>query len=309
MGASARLQVERISKRFGAQRAVDSLSFAVAPGEVVGFVGPNGAGKSTTLRIISGLISPDSGRVLLDGVDLRSDPIRFRARIGVLIESPAIYPMLTAFDHLAYIARLRGACEKAAIDRALRDVGLAPDSKKVVGKFSLGMKQRLGIAMALFLSPSLLVLDEPMNGLDPSGIAELRTFLRDLPGRHRRERVDVESPARRNRADVPSGCLHPPREVARRGGPHRRPAGRRRADLAADGRRREDGGGAAGVAAHRRGLPGVGRSQLSDCHQPCAELAPLLVARRINLFEMTSQRPRLEETSMARYGDDETRLR
>ena len=174
MAVTGRLDVERISKRFGGQLAVDSLSFSVATGEIVGFVGPNGAGKSTTLRILSGLVSPDSGRILLDGVDQRRDPIGFRARLGALIESPSIYPMLTAFEHLKYVARLRGTCDAGRIENVLGAVGLAPESKKRVANFSLGMKQRLGIAMALLTGPSLLVLDEPMNGLDPSGIAELR---------------------------------------------------------------------------------------------------------------------------------------
>ncbi len=177
------LQVDSLSKRFGAQRAVDGLSFEIAAGEIVGFVGPNGAGKSTTLRMITGLVRPDSGRVLLEGRELQTDPTAFRRRLGVLIESPAYYPMLTARDHLAYVARLRGTSDGKQIERALADVGLAPDSRKRVDQFSLGMKQRLGVAMALFTEPALLVLDEPMNGLDPAGIADLRSFLRQLPER------------------------------------------------------------------------------------------------------------------------------
>jgi ABC-type multidrug transport system, ATPase component len=180
----AGLHVERISKSYGRQLAVDGVSFGIAPGEIVGFVGPNGAGKSTTLRILTGLLTPDSGSVFLDGIDQRKNPTDFRARIGVLIEAPAIYPMLRAYDHLAYLARMRRAFAPARIEKTLRDVGLDPSSKKRVGTFSLGMKQRLGIAMAIFAAPSLLVLDEPMNGLDPSGIAELRDFLRGLPERH-----------------------------------------------------------------------------------------------------------------------------
>jgi ABC-type multidrug transport system ATPase subunit len=184
MAAAGLVQVARICKRYGQQLAVDGVSFSIAPGEIVGFVGPNGAGKSTTLRILTGLITADSGSVSLDGIDQRTDPTGFRARLGVLIEAPAIYPMLNAYEHLAYVARLRRAFDRTRIETALRDVGLDPRSAKHVGKFSLGMKQRLGIAMAIFAGPSLLVLDEPMNGLDPSGIAELRDFLRTLPERH-----------------------------------------------------------------------------------------------------------------------------
>jgi ABC-type multidrug transport system ATPase subunit len=178
------VQIEGISKSYGHQLAVDGVSFSIAPGEIVGFVGPNGAGKSTTLRVLTGLITPDSGSISLDGIDQRTDPTGFRARLGALIEAPAIYPMLPAFEHLAYVARMRRSFDRARIDKTLRDVGLDPASIKRVGQFSLGMKQRLGIAMAIFGAPSLLVLDEPMNGLDPSGIAELRDFLRKLPERN-----------------------------------------------------------------------------------------------------------------------------
>ena len=108
MTVSGLVQVERISKSYGRQLAVDGVSFSIAPGEIVGFVGPNGAGKSTTLRVLTGLITPDSGSVSLDGIDQRTDPTEFRARLGALIEAPAMYPMLPAFQHLAYVARMIG---------------------------------------------------------------------------------------------------------------------------------------------------------------------------------------------------------
>ncbi len=308
MGESGALRVEGITKRFGSQVAVDGLSFSVAPGEIVGFVGPNGAGKSTTLRIVTGLIAPDSGRVLLDGVDQRRDPIGFRSRVGALIESPAIYPMLTAFDHLAYVARLRGTCDKVAIDSALGDVGLAPESRKRVGKFSLGMKQRLGIAMALFTQPSLLVLDEPMNGLDPSGIAELRNFLRELPGRTGASIL------------MSSHLLGEIEQTCHRVVFIRRGKLLAETDLAGD---RPDGlvrywlrtGDDSKAAAALQALPFVAEISHETVGITCqvaadraAELAPLLVAAKIDLLEMTSRRRRLEDTYMARYGDDETRL-
>ena len=175
------LEFERVTKAFGRQRALSEVTFTVGRGEVVGFVGPNGAGKSTALRILTGLLRPDSGTVRLDGVAQRVDPRRVRGKIGALIESPACYPGLTAWDHLAYVGRLRGM---HGLDPAptLRAVGLDPSSPKAVRQFSLGMKQRLGIAMATFASPPLLVLDEPMNGLDPLGIADLREYLRRMPG-------------------------------------------------------------------------------------------------------------------------------
>jgi ABC-type multidrug transport system ATPase subunit len=308
MGASARLQVEGITKRFGAQLAVDSLSFSVEPGEIVGFVGPNGAGKSTTLRIVSGLISPDGGRILLDGVDQRSDPIGFRARLGVMIESPAIYPMLTAFDHLAYIGRLRGTCETSHIENTLRGVGLAPESRKRVDKFSLGMKQRLGIAMALFTGPSLLVLDEPMNGLDPSGIAELRSFLRELPGRTGASILmsshllgEIEQTCHRV-VFIRQGKLLAEADLA----------GDRPDGLVQLWLRTGDDGRAVAVLRESPLVAEVAREVVGlTCRVAAghvAALAPLLVAERIDIFEMTSRSRRLEETYLARYGDDDTRL-
>ncbi len=308
MPTAGRLDVEGVSKRFGSQLAVDHLSFSVAPGEIVGFVGPNGAGKSTTLRIICGLLSPDSGRILLDGVDQRTDPIGFRARLGALVESPSIYPMLTAFEHLAYVARLRGACEAGQIDHALRDVGLAPESKKRVGRFSLGMKQRLGIAMALFTGPSLLVLDEPMNGLDPSGIAELRHFLRELPGRTGASVLmsshllaEIEQTCHRvvfirhgrllAETDLTGGRLDGLVQIWLRTGNDAKTA------LVL--------GQSPFVAEASCDLVGV-TCRVAANH--VAALAPLLVAEKIDILEMTSRKPRLEETYMARYGEGETRL-
>ncbi len=176
------LEFEQVSKSFGRQEALSAVSFEVGRGEIVGFVGPNGAGKSTAMRILVGLLRPDRGAVRLAGLDQRAHPRRVRAQIGALIESPASYPGLTASDHLAYVGRLRGL---RAVDpaQALRSVGLDPTSRKPVRQFSLGMKQRLGLAMATLGAPSLLVLDEPMNGLDPLGMADLRDYLRRLPSR------------------------------------------------------------------------------------------------------------------------------
>jgi ABC-2 type transport system ATP-binding protein len=169
-------------KAFGGQTALHDLSFSIGPGEIVGFVGPNGAGKSTTLRIACGLLRPDAGSVRLDGFCVRQSPREYLGRLGVLIESPGYWPALSARHHLAYLARVRGGIAESRIGEALTEVGLDPASRKPVGQFSLGMKQRLGIAMALVHRPRLLVLDEPMNGLDPAGMAMLREFLRALGG-------------------------------------------------------------------------------------------------------------------------------
>jgi len=174
------LEVNALVKRFGTCTVVDGISFSVAEGEVVGFVGPNGAGKSTTMKIISGLLNANSGSVTIDGILFSDSPRAYLGRLGALIESPAFYPGLNARDHLAYLARVRGHYSDALIGNALNRVGLDSDSRKPVRKFSTGMKQRLGIAMAILHKPKLLVLDEPTNGLDPAAIVAMRDLIRQL---------------------------------------------------------------------------------------------------------------------------------
>jgi ABC-2 type transport system ATP-binding protein len=174
------LSAANLAKAFGRRSALADVSLSVRPAEIVGLVGPNGAGKSTAFRIICGLLAADSGTVTLDGHDLRRSPQEFKALLGVLVEAPGYYPALCAFEQLAYLARIRGCFRRDRIVRALEQVGLAPDSRKPVAKYSLGMKQRLGIAMAILHEPEFLLLDEPMNGLDPVGMATLRQFLRGL---------------------------------------------------------------------------------------------------------------------------------
>jgi len=174
------LEIAGVNKTFGKSRVLSDISFSVGEAEVVGFVGPNGAGKTTTMKIMCGLLRADSGTVSLAGFDLRRQPQDFLARVGVLIESPGMFPSLSAGDHLAYLGRVRGCHEPATIARTLAAVGLAADSRKPARQFSLGMKQRLGIAMAILHQPQLLILDEPMNGLDPSGMVKLRELVRSL---------------------------------------------------------------------------------------------------------------------------------
>jgi len=169
-------------KKAGAKPAVSGLSLSVPPKSVYGFLGPNGAGKSTTIRMILGLQRPDRGKISLFGQSLASNGVELLRRVGSLVEAPSLYPHLTGRENLEVHRRLLGG-SGAAINRALELVDLLPVSGQLVRNYSSGMKQRLGLAIALFGKPDLLVLDEPTNGLDPAGIHEVRTLIRDLPRR------------------------------------------------------------------------------------------------------------------------------
>ncbi len=173
------IEVEHLTKRFGDQLAVDDVTFRCEPGTVTGFLGPNGAGKSTTMRALVGLTTPTSGRALVDGkpYGAMGNPGR---RIGVLLDASAQHPGRTGRETLALTARLMGI-DSGRVDELLRLVQLAGrPEKKRVGDYSLGMRQRLGIAHALLGDPGILILDEPANGLDPEGIHWMRGLLRDF---------------------------------------------------------------------------------------------------------------------------------
>jgi ABC-type multidrug transport system ATPase subunit len=177
------IETQDLTKRYGERiLAVDRLTLRVRRGEVYGFLGPNGAGKTTTLRMLLGLVRPTSGSALVLGAAPGSP--RSLARVGALIETPAFYPFLSGRDNLRVLARHAGAAE-TRIEAVLDEVGLASRGIDRFGTYSLGMKQRLGIAGALLKDPELLILDEPTNGMDPIGMAEMRTFIREL-GRGRR---------------------------------------------------------------------------------------------------------------------------
>ncbi len=172
------LEVRGLTKRFGGVTAVEDLSFTVAPGRVTGFLGPNGAGKTTTLRCLLGLVSPTAGTATIGGqryVDL-PHPL---AEVGALLEASSFHAGRTARDSLR-VAALPAGVDERRVDAVLDLVGLTPAARRRVGEFSLGMRQRLGLAQALLADPAVLVLDEPANGLDPEGIAWLRSFLRSL---------------------------------------------------------------------------------------------------------------------------------
>ena len=172
------IEVERLSKRFGPVTAVDDLSFTVRPGRVTGFLGPNGAGKSTTMRVILGLDAPTSGRALVGG--RRYDGlIRPLHEVGSLLDATALHPGRSGWAHLRSMAQANGIGQQRVTD-VLRLTGLEGVARRRVGGFSLGMKQRLGIAAALLGDPPVLMFDEPVNGLDPEGILWIRGFFREL---------------------------------------------------------------------------------------------------------------------------------
>ena len=172
------ITVEDLTKRYGEKTAVDSLTFEVRPGVVTGFLGPNGAGKSTTMRIIAGLDRPTSGTALVDGRPYAEhrDPLR---RVGLLLEAKAVHTSRAARDHLRALAATHGIA-RARVEEVIALTGLQDVAGKRAGGFSLGMGQRLGIASALLGDPANLVLDEPVNGLDPEGVLWIRGLLRNL---------------------------------------------------------------------------------------------------------------------------------
>lgn len=175
------IQVQDLSKHFGALIAVDQLSFSVNAGEVFGFLGQNGSGKSTTIRMLLSLIHPTSGHIELFGKSMEANRNEILEEVGAIIERPDLYPYLTAREHLQLFAKLRSKQINAArINDTLSKVGLLERSKDKVQTFSLGMKQRLGIAIALVHNPSLIILDEPTNGLDPQGISDIRNLIKQL---------------------------------------------------------------------------------------------------------------------------------
>ncbi len=175
------IKVQHISKHFGSLKAVDDLSFEVQTGQVFGFLGQNGSGKSTTIRMLLSLIHPSSGSIEIFGQSIEKNRAAILEQVGAIIERPDLYPYLSAKEHLQLFAKVRKQKITAnAIDETLVKVGLANRANDKVQTFSLGMKQRLGIAIALVHNPSLIILDEPTNGLDPQGIADIRELIKKL---------------------------------------------------------------------------------------------------------------------------------
>lgn len=180
LGDDAVLSLRGVSKKIGGKKIVDQLSFDVHEGEVVGLLGPNGAGKTTTIRMIAGLIQMSEGDVFVRGSSIRHDWKKAIRHIGAIIENPEFYPYMTGYDNLKQYQRMNEWISNDRIDEVVRLVGLEQAMKKKVKAYSLGMRQRLGIAQALLHQPSVLILDEPTNGLDPAGICEMRDYLKTI---------------------------------------------------------------------------------------------------------------------------------
>ena len=172
---------EQLTKKYKSFVAVDTVSLHIRKGSIYGFLGPNGAGKSTTMKMLLGLTSPSRGTFTIDGKQFPGDRISILKEIGSFIESPSFYANLTGKENLEIIRRILGL-PKSAVDDALDLVGLSEFGDRLAKKYSLGMKQRLGLAGALLGRPPILILDEPTNGLDPSGIHEIRNLIKSLPG-------------------------------------------------------------------------------------------------------------------------------
>ena len=179
------LVTRSLTKRYGNATAVEGVNLAIEKGQIYGLVGRNGAGKTTIIRMVTSQTVPTSGEISLFGASGEREQERMRARTGAMVENPSFYPYLNARDNLEYYRLQRGIPGRAVVDEALELVGLADTGTKKFKNFSLGMKQRLGLGLALMNHPDLLLLDEPINGLDPEGIVEFRNILLDL--NHRRQ--------------------------------------------------------------------------------------------------------------------------
>jgi ABC-type multidrug transport system ATPase subunit len=190
---SSIIEVTGLTKQFGGLQAVDSLSFTVRQSDIYGFLGQNGAGKSTTIRMLLTLIAPSSGEIELFGMNLRTHRKEILRRVGAVIERPDLYKYLTAYQNIALFARMSGIKPaRGRLMEQLEQVGLAERAHSKVGTYSQGMKQRLGIAIALVHDPELVILDEPTNGLDPQGIADIRHLILHLSN-HQKKTVFVSS--------------------------------------------------------------------------------------------------------------------
>lgn len=173
------IQVEHVTKRYGKETVLSDINVTFESGKIYGLVGPNGCGKTTLMRCICGFVSPTSGRVWVDGKVIGKDT-NFPKQTGIIIESPGFLPHYSGLRNLLILANISGGADKARAMEVMRQLGLDPEMKKPVGKYSLGMRQRLGIAQALMEDPQILILDEPFNGLDKDGMEDMHKLFQDL---------------------------------------------------------------------------------------------------------------------------------
>lgn len=171
--------VEHVYKSFGKEKVLKDVSLIISPGKIYGIVGNNGSGKTVLMKCICGFMRPDKGKIYVDGKRIGKDA-DFPDSIGVIIETPGFIPHETGYKNLKILAGLKGIVDKEQIRETIKKVGLNPDMKKPVSKYSLGMRQRLGIAQAIMENPTTLILDEPFNGLDKNGVTEMRLLLKEL---------------------------------------------------------------------------------------------------------------------------------
>ncbi len=192
------IEIKDVSKKFKDKIVIDKVSLELPSGQIHGLIGRNGSGKTVLMKMIVGFLKSDSGIIRVFGDTIGKDT-DFAKNIGVIIETPGFLPFESGFSNLKYLASIRGIISNEEIKTAISSVGLNPDDKKHVGKYSLGMRQRLGLAQAIMENPDLLILDEPMNGLDKDGVADMRKYLLDLKAQgktiliasHSAEDIDV----------------------------------------------------------------------------------------------------------------------
>lgn len=173
------ITIENVTKKFGDVTALENVNLSIERGKIYGIVGRNGSGKTVLFKLITGYLKPSAGRVVVNGKEIGKDT-DFAENIGIIIENPGFLKGYTGFKNLAYLAGIRNVIGKEEIRESMVKVGLDPDSNKKVGKYSMGMKQRLGIAQAIMENPEILILDEPMNSLDNQGVDEVRDILAEL---------------------------------------------------------------------------------------------------------------------------------
>ena len=174
------VELKNLSKTIKGKQIIKSLNLTFYPGQITGFLGPNGAGKTTTIRMMTGLMYPTAGEVIIDGVSLATNYEEAISKVGVIVENPEMYKFMTGYKNLIHFARMHKDISKERINEVVRQVGLEKRIHEKVSTYSLGMRQRLGLAQALLHRPKFLILDEPTNGLDPAGIREFRMYLRQI---------------------------------------------------------------------------------------------------------------------------------